>query len=120
MKAIIDLKKINYQLIDAKIALSKDYFTKNKKKKWITNEKSRKLTHLLRTQYNALLSTSKSINKDNSLLNCRIDGLTNKSPNLIILDRNLKIKKNLNIFKKKKKEKFIFTQQIIIKKKLNG
>ena len=40
-------------------------------------------------------------NNDNSLLNCRIDGLENKSPNLIILDRDLKIKKSLNIFKKK-------------------
>ena len=40
--------------------LSKDYFTINKKKKWITNEQSRKLSHLLRTQYNALLSTSKA------------------------------------------------------------
>ncbi len=98
-------------LIDAKIALSKDYFTKDKKNKWITNEKSRKLTHLLRTKYNALLSTSKSINEDNSLLNCRINGLSHKSPNLIILDRNLKIKKNLNIFKQNINRKiFIYTK----------
>ena len=90
--------------------MSKDYFTINKKKKWITNEQSRKLSHFLRTQYNALLSTSKSINNDNSLLNCRINGLENKSPNLIILDRDLKIKKNLNIFKKKIDRKiYIYT-----------
>ena len=95
------LRKNKLPVIDAKLALSKDYFTINKKKKWITNEQSRKLSHFLRTQYNALLSTSKSINNDNSLLNCRINGLENKSPNLIILDRDLKIKKSLNIFKKK-------------------
>ena len=95
------LKKNKLPIIDVKLAISKDYFTINKRKKWITNEQSRKMTHLLRTQYNALVSTSKSINTDNSFLNCRINGLENKSPNLIILDRNLKIKKNLNIFKKK-------------------
>ena len=41
------LKKNQLPIIDAKIAISKDYFTNNKKKKWITNEKSRKLSHLL-------------------------------------------------------------------------
>jgi len=91
-------KKNKLPIIDAKIAISRDYFTINKKKKWITNDRSRKLTHLLRTNYNALLSTSKSVNKDNSILNCRINGLRHKSPNLIILDRNLIIKKNLKIF----------------------
>ncbi len=104
------LKFNKLPIIDAKIALSNDYYTKDKKRKWITNERSRKLTHLLRTKYNALLSTSKSINKDNSLLNCRISGLTNKSPNLIIIDRNLTIKKNLDIFKAKiKRNIYIFT-----------
>ncbi len=104
------LKANKYPIIDAKIAISNDYFTKNNKKKWITNENSRKLTHLLRSKYNAILSTSKSINEDNSLLDCRIKGLTNKSPNLIILDRNLEIKKNLNIFKTKIKRKiYIYT-----------
>ena len=68
------------------------------------------MTHLLRSQYNALLSTSKSINNDNSLLNCRIDGLENKSPDLIIIDRDLKIKKSLNIFTKKQDRKiYIYT-----------
>ena len=104
------LKKDKLPVIDVKLALSKDYFTINKKKKWITNEQSRKLTHFLRSQYNALLSTSKSINNDNSLLNCRIDGLENKSPNLIIIDRDLKIKKSLDIFKKKLDRKiYIYT-----------
>ena len=104
------LKKNKLPLLDAKIALSKDYYTKNKKNKWITNKQSRKLTHLLRSQYNALISTSKSINEDNSLLNCRIRGLTHKSPHVIIIDRNLKLKKNLSIFKANNKRKiYVFT-----------
>ena len=41
-----------------------------------------------------ILSTSKSINSDNSLLNCRINGLNNYKPDLFIIDLNLKLKKN--------------------------
>ena len=113
------LKKNKLPIIDVKLALSKDYFTINKKKKWITNEQSRKLTHFLRTQYNALVSTSKSINNDNSMLNCRINGLENKSPNLIILDRNLIIKRNLSIFKKKINRKIYIYTTNNDKKKIN-
>ncbi len=105
-------------IIDVKLAISKDYYTKNKKNKWITNYRSRKLTHLLRTKYNALVSTSKSINEDNSLLNCRINGLKNKSPDLIIIDRKLKIKKNLKIFKIKSKRKIILYTTNNNKKKI--
>jgi len=109
-KNYYNFKNNKLPIIDIKIALSKDNYTKNKKKKWITNEKSRNLVHLLRTKYDAILSSSKSINQDNSLLNCRIKGLENKSPNLIIIDRNLILKKNLRLFKEKKRRKiFIFT-----------
>ena len=80
-------------MIDAKIAISKDYFTINKKSRWITNERSRQVGHLLRSKYDCIISTSNSINKDNSLLNCRIKGLNNYKPDLIIIDRNLKLKK---------------------------
>lgn len=111
-KSYYDYKKKDEPTIDGKIALSKDYFSISKKKnnKWITNQYSRKLTHLLRSKYNLIVSTSKSINKDNSSLNCRIDGLSTKSPDLAIIDRNLKIKKNLNIFDKGIKRKiYLFT-----------
>jgi len=94
-------------LIDAKIAVSKDYFSKNIKKKWITNLYSRRRSHLLRSMYNCVISTSKSINEDNSLLNCRIEGLENKSPDLIILDRNLKLKKKLKLFQTTKNRKVL-------------
>ena len=98
-------KEKNLPLIDAKLALSKDYFTINKKNKWITNFRSRKVAHLLRSKYDCIISTSESINKDNSLLNCRIEGLNNFKPDLIIIDRYLKLKKKsklLTISKKKK------------------
>ncbi len=96
--------------IDAKLAISKDYLTINKKKKWITNTRSRVVGNFLRSKYDCILSTSKTINYDNSLLNCRIDGIEQKSPAVIILDRSFKIKKKLKIFSDKSREIFIFTQ----------
>lgn len=102
-------KKGELPLIDFKIAISKDYYTKSSHSKYITNEHSRKRVHLLRTYYDCILSTSKTINDDNSFLNCRINGLENKSPNIVIIDRKLKIKKNLNLFKNKKQKKILFT-----------
>ena len=125
-------------LIDAKIAISKDYFSISKKSKWITNNRSRNVGHLIRSKYDCIISTSTSINRDDSLLNCRINGLNNFKPDLIIVDRKLKLKKNLKLFKltekrstiivtesknkkkisffKKKKIKFIFTSQLKNKK----
>ena len=88
-------KKFKLPFITSKIAISKDYYTIDRKSKWITNERSRKISHLLRSKYDCIFSTSKSINKDNSLLNCRIEGLNNYKPDLFIIDLNLKLKKNL-------------------------
>jgi diaminohydroxyphosphoribosylaminopyrimidine deaminase / 5-amino-6-(5-phosphoribosylamino)uracil reductase len=88
-------KKLFIPLVDAKIAISKDFQTISKKNKWITNKASRKIVHLIRSRYDCILSTSKSINTDNSLLNCRIDGLKNNKPDLFIIDLDLKLKKKL-------------------------
>jgi len=109
--------------IDAKIAISKDFFTINKKKRWITNNKSRTLANFLRSKYDCLLTTSKTVNDDNPILNCRIEGLEKKSPDLIILDRLFKIKVNSLIFRKNKGKIYILTniknsfKEIFLKKK---
>lgn len=95
--------------IDAKLAISKDYYTINKKKKWITNFKSRNLGNFLRSKYDSLLTTSKTVNDDNPLLDCRIEGLEKKSPSLIILDRYFKIKINAKIFNKISRKIYIVT-----------
>lgn len=103
-------KKFQRPFIDAKLAISNDYYTINNNAKWITNFRSRKVGHLLRSKYDSIVSTSKTINNDNSLLNCRIVGLENNKPDLLIIDRHLKLKKNLRIFKISKNRKtYIFT-----------
>lgn len=109
----------NLPLIDAKIAFSKDFYTINRKKKWITNFKSRRVSHLLRSKYDSILSTSKSINKDNSLLNCRINGLDNHKPDLIIIDMKLKLRKNLKIFNLSPKRKIYIITSSKKKEKIN-
>ena len=114
------INKLNeIPLVDAKIAFSKDYFTISKKKRWITNNSSRARTHLIRSEYDSIISTSKSINKDKSLLNCRIEGFNSNKPNLIIIDLRLAIKTNLNLFNLSKKRKiFIVTSNSKDKKKI--
>ena len=124
-------------LIDAKLALSNDYFTINRKSKWITNCLSRSRVHLIRSEYDSIISTSKTINKDNSLLNCRLNGFDNNKPDLIIIDLKMKLKKKLRLFEfsknrnitivttlknnenipyfKKKNIKFIFVKSLIEK-----
>ena len=113
------VKKKSIPMIDAKIAISKDFFTINKNSKWITNLLSRKRAHLIRSQYDGIISTSKSINQDNSLLNCRIDGFDKKKPDLIIIDLKLKIRKKLKIFQNKSQRKIILVTLVSDSKKIN-
>ncbi len=110
-------KRFKTPFISAKIAMSKDFFTINIKKKWITNIFSRKITHLIRSKHDAIISTSRSINFDNALLNCRIDGFNKYKPDLFIIDLNLKLKKNLLLNKILKKRKtYLITYKTNIKK----
>ena len=64
----------------------------------------------MRSKYDCILSTSQTVNSDNSMLDCRIEGLEQKSPAVVILDRFFKIKKNLKMFRSKSREIFIFTE----------
>ena len=110
-------KKFKVPFTSAKIAISKDYFTISKKKKWISNSFSRKITHLIRSKHDGIISTSKSVNYDDALLNCRIEGLNKYKPDLFIIDLNLKLKKNLLLKKILKKRKtYLITYKINAKK----
>ena len=117
-KSYVINKKRNIPYISAKIAISKDFFTINKKSKWITNTHSRTIVHLIRSKFDCLISTSKSINKDNSLLNCRINGMNKNKPDLIIVDLNLNLKKNLLLAKLNNTRKTYIITTIADKKKL--
>ena len=101
-------KKSKYPYITGKIACSKDNFSSHKDK-IITNIHSQKVSHLLRYKNQGIMITSKTCNSDNPRLNCRISGLSNFSPKIFIIDKNLKINLKSYIVKKSKKTKtYIF------------
>ncbi|MBA1337483.1 MAG: diaminohydroxyphosphoribosylaminopyrimidine deaminase [Pelagibacterales bacterium] len=102
----------NYQnnklpFVTAKLAVSKDFFSAKRNNKWITNKYSRSRVHLIRSKHDCILSSSKTVLIDNSNLTCRINGLENKSPVRIILDKNLNIRFDSNIIKSTNKYSLI-------------
>ena len=78
---------------DDKIAWS------NYKSKWISNSKSRKYVHNLRLKTQAILTTSKTILKDNPRFTVRKNKKIIKHLNVVVIDKNLNIPLNTNILK---------------------
>ena len=104
-KQYILSKKLNKPYVFGKLAISKDFYIKDKKNFYITNEQSLNTTHILRSKVNCILTTSKTVNADNPKLNCRIQGLEKFSPYIAILDKRLNIKKNSYLIKNAKRNK---------------
>ena len=76
---------------DEKIAWS-DY-----KSKWITNSKSRSYVHKLRSNSQAILTTSKTIIKDNPRFTVRNKNKIIKNLNVVVVDTNLNIPLNSKV-----------------------
>jgi len=110
------IKKNKYPYVVGKIACSADlYILKNNK--IITNEHSRKVSHLLRFKNQGILTSYKTINSDNPKLTCRIKGLENFSPTRLIIDKDLKINMNSFVIKNSKNKKtYIFHNSKNLKK----
>ena len=104
--------------IISKLACSNDYFTSTKKK-FITNEYSRNVSHLFRYYCDAILVSSKTANVDNAILSCRLPGLEEFSPRRLIIDRDLKIKKNSPIINDKRRKSTIIFHHSKAKKKID-
>jgi len=85
--------------VTGKIAVSKNNLIYSNGKKKITDVHSDKLTHFLRYKNDSLMITYKTLNEDNSRLDCRLEGLDKFSPKRIILDNNLEMKTSTYIFK---------------------
>ena len=89
-RSYLKSKKINLPFVTCKLAISKDFYTINKKKKWITNEFSRGRVHLMRASHDCIITSSKTIIKDNPRLTCRIDGLKTEAQQELYLITNLR------------------------------
>ena len=96
-RSYIKHKKSKLPFVTCKLAVSKDFYTINKKNKWITNKYSRGRVHLMRSNHDSIITSSRTIRIDNPFLNCRINGLESRSPSRIILDNQLKIPLNSNL-----------------------
>lgn len=84
----------------------------NKEQKWITNEYSKQLVHKWRTEEQAILVGTKTVETDNPQLNARI--WTGNQPIRLVLDKDLKLNPNSYIFDKSQRT-IVFTE----KQKLN-
>ena len=117
-RSYIKCKKKNLPFVTCKLAISKDFYTINKKNKWITNELSRGRVHLMRSTNECIITSSKTIIKDNPRFSCRIDGLYQRSPFIIILDRKLKMHASLKIISKINRKRVIIFYNEINKEKI--
>ena len=107
-KSYIKSKVSLLPFVTCKLAISKDFFTINKKKRWITNKYSRGRVHLMRSYHDCIMTSSETVINDNPFLTCRISGIKDRSPSRVILDRNLRIPLNSNIIKEAFNHRTIF------------
>jgi diaminohydroxyphosphoribosylaminopyrimidine deaminase / 5-amino-6-(5-phosphoribosylamino)uracil reductase len=116
----IQSKKKLLPFVTYKLAISKDFYTaKSSKNKLITNNYSRSRVHLMRSLHDCLITSSRTIIEDNPRLTCRINGLENRSPARIILDRKLEIPLNSKVIKESKTFETIIFYNKENKKKIN-
>jgi len=106
-KSYIKYKDNKLPFVTLKLAVSKDFYTINKKSKWITNIFSRGRVQLMRSQHDCIITSSKTVIKDNPLLTCRILGLNYTSPHRVVLDTNLSIPIKSHLIKQAHKYKTI-------------
>ena len=109
----ISLKK-KKPFTKVKMAISSDnkIAWSNYKSKWITNSKSRSYVHSLRAKSQAILTTAKTIIKDNPRFTVRKNNKIIKSLNVIVVDTNLNIPLNSKVLKNlHEKRVIIFTKK---------
>ncbi len=91
------LFKKPYVMLKTATTLDGKITDENENSKWITNELSRNYVQKLRSSYQAIMTGSGTVIKDNPRLNVRIKN--KKSPIRIIFDPNNKLNFNYDVFK---------------------
>jgi diaminohydroxyphosphoribosylaminopyrimidine deaminase/5-amino-6-(5-phosphoribosylamino)uracil reductase len=112
----------NKPFITLKIASTADgkIATNQYESKWITNSTSRMVGHKLRSLNECMIVGTGTIRKDNPILDCRLEGLSNLSPDIFILDRKVNLKKNLKIFGNKNRKIYVFYSDKVKKRILKS
>lgn len=96
---------------------------RNGDSQWLSNKESRQYVHKeLRAKTDAILTTAKTIIKDNATLNIRIDGQFDKELNLIVIDQYLDLLKeehnSLSIFYPRKNSNIYLVSPLSYEKPL--
>ena len=105
--------------INLKVASYKNGRTIPKKgMKWITNDLSRSYGHILRSNHDAIMVGINTVLVDNPSLDCRLNGLKDRSPTKIIIDTDLKTPEDSKLIKYSKNDLIIFTN-ILNSNKIN-
>ena len=112
----------NKPYITLKIASTADgkIATNQYESKWITNSTSRMVGHKLRSMSECMIVGTGTIKKDNPKLDCRLEGLSNLSPDIFVLDRKLSLEKNLKIFGNKNRKIYVFYSDKVKKRILKS
>lgn len=83
--------------LDSKIALS------NGQSKWMTGPEIRQFGHLLRAHHDAMMVGIGTIRADDPMLDCRLPGMAQKSPKIVIIDPHFSISLNARILADERK-----------------
>jgi diaminohydroxyphosphoribosylaminopyrimidine deaminase/5-amino-6-(5-phosphoribosylamino)uracil reductase len=106
-------KKKPLVVLKAAISLDGKIATERGDSKWISNEKSRRIVHQMRTKYDAILAGIGTVRKDNPKLTSRIAG--GIDPLRVIIDSQLGIPPSANVLKDR--NVVIFTSERCDRKK---
>lgn len=89
--------KLPYITLKASQTLDGMIADKNNYSEWISSSESRKYVHWLRARYDAVFIGSETARKDNPKLTVRM--VEGRNPYRVVLDSNLRLKSDLNLFK---------------------
>ena len=113
---VSSLKKQPFTKVKLAISADEKIAWHNYKSKWISNKYSREYGHKLRSISQAILTTSKTVIKDNPRLTVRLKKNHEEHIPIIIIDKDLKIPMQSQILKDiSKKRLIIFTSKKNIK-----
>ena len=105
--------KYKFPEINIKVASSKNGFTiPEEGAKWITNYLSRSFGHVLRSNHDAIMVGINTVLSDNPSLDCRLNGLKDRSPIKLIVDTELKTPLDSILVENAKNDLIIFTNTL--------
>ena len=109
-------KKRPFIALKLAMSLNGKIATQTKKSNWISGEKSRNFVQLIRSHYDAIMIGTETAFWDNPSLNLRGQFSDLPQPAKIIIDKDLKLSKKMNLIRSKDNEKLFFVHDLNLKK----